>query len=286
MAQIGIHRLERHSTTTICLTFATTFSDDETREADDLRLQSTWGWNGRAQLGGPRQPKDHDVMCCDISGARHGDERVPAVEQWVTTWSRGIDDAAVDTDDLAWLFASRTWTSLRAWGESLLEIAAERQSSPIRPPLAMRRGGVFAALAGDEEDTVRIGRPFRLLVNPAECGIGRADLLAPVLAWVSWDHLKIHLGEYGRDPDLVEEAISPTSFDEAHMRVDVERTDEYMRHQLDPALLSETVQYFIHPIQAYLDSWGPLSEFPQERADDGQWEVVVPRAAVRRVELA
>jgi hypothetical protein len=207
------------------------------------------------------------------------------VEQWVTTWDRG-SDAAVGGDDLAGLFVERTWTSLRAWGESLLGIAAERRGTAVHPPLDMRRVGVFAAVAGHEADTVRIGRPLRLLVDPAKCGVGRGDLLAPVFAWVSWDQLKAHLGEYGRDPDLVEEAISPASFDEAQMRVDVDRADEYVRHQLDPALLTEVVQYFRDPLRSYLESWSRLSELPSERISDGQWEIVVPREAVRRVELA
>lgn len=207
------------------------------------------------------------------------------MEQWVTTWIRDIDDDLVSGDDLAGLFIGRTWTSLRAWGESVLAIAAEQRGTSVSPPLALRRLGVFAAADGFDDDSVRIGRPLRLLVDAAGCGAGRGDLLAPVFSWVSWDQLKVYLGEYGHDPDIVGEAISPTSFDEAHLRVDYERTDKYVRHQLDPALLAEVVRYFLHPLRSYLDSWRPLSQLPPEQANDGPWEIVVPRDAVRRVEL-
>ena len=208
------------------------------------------------------------------------------MEQWVTTWNRGIDDAQVVDDDLAGLFVDRTWTSLRAWGESILGVAGEQRGTPGHPSLDLRRLGVFAVAAGVEGHSVRIGGPVRLLVDSAECGVGRGDLLAPVFAWVSWNELKAYLGEYGRDPDLVGEAISPTSFDEAHMHVDFERADKYVRQQLDPALLAEVVAYFRDPLRSYLDSWRPLSQLSAEQLDDGRWEIVVPRDAVRRVELA
>jgi hypothetical protein len=206
------------------------------------------------------------------------------VEKWVTTWVQETDEATRGKQDLSGLFENRTWTSLRAWGESLLAASAERRETPVRPPLELRRRGVFATPSDREGDTVRLGDPVRLLVDAERCSVGRADLLAPLFSWISWDQLKAHLGEYGHDPDVVEEAISPTSFDEAHMRVDFDRADYYVRHQLDPTLLTEIMQYFADPVHAYLDSWMTLADLGSERTLDAQWEAVVPREAVRRVE--
>ena len=205
------------------------------------------------------------------------------MEQWVTAWMGGVlagpPGSAVEIADLG---TSHRWTSLSAWAQELVRLAGSTFPIAVSPSLELRVRGFRAAISASPPGAPTSGSRIRLLVSTRECAVARADLLSPVFAWPSWDALKAYLADYGHDPGIIEEAISPISYGEAHSRVDPDRAWQYMREDLDQDLLGEVLRYFHDPLDAYLRSWQPLSDLPP--GAPGEWEAFVPVKAVQRAE--
>lgn len=204
------------------------------------------------------------------------------MQRWVTTMVRdtpgGESGTAADVD---MLFRGRTWTNIRIWVDEILAISQEASGKAITPSLQLRIDGlsaVFADQASRDLNLGQPGQPVQLLVIEDRCGTGPTDPLRKLLSWPSWNALKEYLGEYGYDQDIIDEAISPTNFEEAQTKVDREKARQYIRSDVDPTLLKAVLQYFSEPIHSYLDGWGTLSA--HVRNEDGSSEILVPREAI------
>lgn len=203
------------------------------------------------------------------------------MELWVTTWLR--DDVQLPLEDLSHLYESRTRTNLRAWGEALIALYAERTQRQLAPSLEIRPRSVFGWPAGGvPKVNDPHGRIMRLRVIPARCAVARKAASDVLFAWGSWRQLLYHLAEGGSPASLIEEVISPVNYEEAFIAADLDGVSGYIR-SLDRSLLSEIVVYFSNAIDDYLKSWTSLADWTQTDPRPGEWEVVVPEEGLLEV---
>lgn len=196
------------------------------------------------------------------------------MDLWVTTWLR--DDVRLPLASPSDLYESRSRTTLRAWGEAVIALYAERSQKRLTPSLEIRPQSVFAWPSGGAPETLDSqGRLARLRVAPAGCAVARKPAIDPVFAWESWRQLLEYLVEGGRSAGFIEEAISPVNPGEAVIEASLEGVSSYIR-SLDQSLLDEIVSYFSHAIDVYLRSWTSLADWAEADVRPGEWEVLVP----------
>lgn len=193
---------------------------------------------------------------------------------WVKAMARQPrDEAGLFSVDA--LMSPTSGTALAGWAEALVSEAVRRGGHPEFVSGVVR--GLYPGSGPDDDDVVY------LRVDPQLCGVGRESDLEPVFSWKAWNDLKSWLVDRGVDEDLVEEAISPTSHDEALSPMDPEHVRDYVMTVLDPGLREALVEYFRGPLEAYTSSVASFADADPGVVSEPGWCVVVPREAVLEV---
>jgi hypothetical protein len=159
----------------------------------------------------------------------------------------------------------------RAWADVLLAIAADRRPSQLTPPLEVRATALMGSLVATEH------LPAAHTVDGRGCAVARATPSRWLLSARGWrDGLRAHLVDIGLPEGEVDEHLLPCDAPMAPMSVPGARAAV---EETRSDLLQAVTDYFRADIDAYLDSWQPLTAFDGS-GDTADWEVVVPPTAV------
>lgn len=200
---------------------------------------------------------------------------------WVTTYvSSSVPFAGTNPSAL---YLSRCRPAIRAWGELLIQLQAQRSANAHRPPIEIRARSLFGWPDNAQLNFVETSARWalRIRVDPHRCAVAKKNYIDPVFSWPSWSQLTAYLTELGRDIDVVEEAISPTTHGEAFTLVDVEEVFKYVAF-VDDSLINDVVDYFSASIDTYLATWTTLAERSDTDLSSG-WEVIVPEDGLLEV---
>jgi hypothetical protein len=172
--------------------------------------------------------------------------------------------------------------AVRAWGDVIIELVADRSQIRCDPPVTIRSTALFAwttPLPPEHLSQLTAQRTRLLLeVDGSRCATARVDLIDPMFDPYNWRRLAEHLTDLGFERDYVEEEIVTVTEPLAAMRVDGARAAV---ESTGADLLEGVLAYFERGVVAYLATWATLGDAPP--GEVGDWEIVVPPDAVLAV---